>query len=204
MSRIGILGGSFNPAHGGHRHISLQAIDKLGLDEVWWLVSPQNPLKPATEMAPLEARLASAKGMARRAPIRPLALETELGTRYSVDTAREMLRRYPQHDFIWLMGSDNLAQLHRWKDWRKLAHSLPIAVLARRAYLGSARRAPAMGWLRRFQKRRAHARQWRNWSPPAIVLLNIPLDPTSATAIRARNPDWAARYLSSPSATDKD
>src|SRR3546814_2998303 len=107
----GLLGGSFNPAHGGHRAISLNAIDALGLDELWWLVSPGNPLKPAKGMAPLSARLAAAQRMARRSPIRATAIEAELGKRYTVDTLKKLIRRYPNRRFIWIMGADNL-------DWK--------------------------------------------------------------------------------------
>lgn len=195
MSRIGLLGGSFNPAHGGHRHISLQALDRLGLDEVWWLVSPQNPLKSADGMAPLAARVGSAKVAAKRARIRVTTLESDLGTQYSVDTARAITRRYLQHDFIWLMGADNLAELHRWRDWRRFARTLPIAVMARPSYIGAARRSRAMGWLKRFRKPANRARHWTEWSAPAIIFLRIPLDQTSATAIRAAQPDWARAYL---------
>ncbi len=195
MSRIGLLGGSFNPAHGGHRHISLQALKRLGLDEVWWLVSPQNPLKSASDMAPLAARTGSARKAAGNARIRVTTLESDLGTRYSVDTARAILRRYPQHEFIWLMGADNLAELHRWRDWRRFARTLPIAVMARPAYIGAARRSPAMGWLRRFRKPANRARHWTEWSAPAIIFLRIPLDNRSATAIRKARPDWARTYL---------
>ncbi|MEC8837109.1 MAG: nicotinate-nucleotide adenylyltransferase, partial [Pseudomonadota bacterium] len=112
--RIGLLGGSFNPAHGGHRRISLFLLRALGLDEVWWMVSPGNPLKPRAGMAPLGVRVRSAMAQARRAPIRVTAIERELGTRYTVDTLRAIERRFPKHRFVWLMGSDNLAQFHRW------------------------------------------------------------------------------------------
>src|SRR5690606_23037027 len=131
MIRTGLLGGSFNPAHGGHRAISLNAIDALGLDDLWWLVSPGNPLKDAKGMAPLPARLASAQRMARRSPIRATGLEAELGTRYTVDTLRKLVRRYPYRRFIWIMGADNLDQLPRWRDWRDIARLMLIAVVAR-------------------------------------------------------------------------
>src|SRR3546814_2339825 len=108
MIATGLLGGSFNPAHGGHRAISLNAIDALDLDELWWLVSPGNPLKPAKGMAPLPARLASAQRMARRSPIRATGIEAEFGTRYTVDTLKKLVRRYPNRRFIWIMGADNL------------------------------------------------------------------------------------------------
>lgn len=193
MARIGLLGGSFNPAHRGHRHISLEVMRRLGLDEIWWLVSPQNPLKPADGMAPLAARLASARKLARRAPIRAKAIEAELGTSYTVDTLRELSRHYPQHRFVWIMGADNLLQFNRWKRWRDIAAQVPIVVVARPHYIKGARLAPAMAWLRRYQRREANAKHWERWELPAIVILKIPLDPTSATAIRARDPGWARR-----------
>lgn len=190
MIRTGLLGGSFNPAHRGHRHISRAALDALGLDEIWWLVSPGNPLKAAKGMAPLPARLASARRAARGAPIRVTAIERAFGTVYTADTLARLLRRYPKRRFIWLMGADNLAQFHRWRDWRKIAASVPIAVATRPGYDGVAFKAPAWGWLRRFVRPAAMARNWTMWRPPALVLLSLPPDPTSATAIRAANPDW--------------
>ena len=193
--RIGLLGGSFNPAHRGHRRITLNAIRVLGLDEVWWLVSPGNPLKPATGMAPLAARLAAARAMARRAPIRATAIEAQLHTRYPVDTLRALRWRHPRDHFIWLMGADNLAQFHRWRDWRGIARRVPIAVIARPSYKGEALAAPAMGWFRRYQRRPDQATRWTMWSLPALVLLRFRPDPTSATTLRAADPDWARRFL---------
>lgn len=194
MSRIGLLGGSFNPAHGGHRKISLFALQALGLDEVWWLVSPANPLKPKQGMAPLAARVSSAIDQARRAPIRVTAIERELGTRYTVDTLRGLQRRFPRHDFTWLMGSDNLAQFHRWRDWRGIARSMPIAVIARPGYDGQAVASPAMAWLRRYRVPLATFRNRGRWSAPALVTLRFDPDPRSATAIRRADPDWASRH----------
>ncbi|MEO7655176.1 MAG: nicotinate-nucleotide adenylyltransferase [Sphingomicrobium sp.] len=191
MRRIGLLGGSFNPAHIGHRRLSLATIDALGLDELWWLVSPGNPLKAkAGDMAPFEARLASARAMARRAPIRVTDIERRLGTRYTIDTVRGLKHLYPHHNFIWLLGSDTLPDFHKWRDYRDLARILPIAVLPRSGYDQLAYAARAMGWLRRFVHPFSQARKWTDWSAPAIVFLRLPPDPTSATAIRALNPDW--------------
>ena len=190
MTRTGLLGGSFNPAHGGHRGITLAAIRALGLDEAWWLVSPGNPLKPAKGMAPLAARLASARAQARRAPIRATAIEARIRTRYTIDTLRMLKRRYPKREFVWLMGADNLAQFHRWKAWRDIARTMPIAVIARPGYDASALAGPAMGWLRRWAHPAAQASHWTTWSLPAIVLLRFRPDPTSATAVRSRSPDW--------------
>ena len=194
MSRVGLLGGSFNPAHRGHRAITLAAIRALALDEVWWLVSPGNPLKPAAGMAPLPARLASARRMARAAPIRATAIEARLNTRYTIDTLRALRRRYPRHRFVWIMGADNLAEFDRWHRWRDIARTMPIAVIARPGYDANALAAPAMGWLRRYQRPARQARNWTKWSVPALVRLRFPPDPTSATAIRAADPAWHARH----------
>ncbi|MEO6198315.1 MAG: nicotinate-nucleotide adenylyltransferase [Sphingomicrobium sp.] len=191
MALIGLLGGSFNPAHRGHRRLSLEALRALGLDEVWWLVSPGNPLKAgARDMAPFDARMASAKAMARRAPIRVSDAETRLGTRFTIDTVRRLTALYPQHRFIWLLGSDTLPEFHKWRDWRDLARMVPIAVLPRPGYDRPAQAARAMGWLRRFVHPPGQAMQWAKWSVPAIIFLRLPKDRTSATAIRANNPHW--------------
>ncbi len=194
MTTIGLLGGSFNPAHGGHRAISLFAMDALGLDAVWWLVSPGNPLKPAKGMAPLAARFASARRMARRSRIRPTVIERDLGTRYTVDTLRAIQRRYPRIRFIWLMGGDNLVQFHRWHKWREIARTMPIAVIARPGYDADARAAVAMGWLRAFVRPPGQVNHWTNWSPPALVFLRFPPDPRSATRLRSANPTWPTMF----------
>ena len=194
MARIGLLGGSFNPAHRGHRRISLAAMRALGLDEVWWLVSPGNPLKEGAEdMAPFEARMESARDAARRAKIRVSDFEQQAGTRYTVDTVRELKQRHPGDDFIWLLGSDTLLDFHLWRDWRGLAHEVPIAVIRRPGYDRAAHAARAMGWLRRFVRPSSQAKEWTEWSAPAILFLRLPPDTTSATAIRAQNPSWYRR-----------
>ena len=192
---IGLLGGSFNPAHGGHRRISLFAAEALGLDAVWWLVSPGNPLKPKAGMAPLAARLRSAQLQARRAPIVPTAIEAQLGTRYTVDTLARLVRRYPKQRFVWLMGADNLAEMHRWKDWRKIARTMPIAVIARPGYDAAAMTSPAMAWFRRYRTSAASFRKRGQWSAPALVLLRFDPDYRSATAIRRANAGWAEALL---------
>ena len=191
----GLLGGSFNPAHGGHRRITLFAMDALALDAAWWLVSPGNPLKPQAGMAPLKARLLSARAQARRARIVPTAIEQGLGTRYTVDTLQKLVRRYPRRRFVWLMGSDNLAQLHRWKDWRRIARTMPIAVIARPGYDASAMTSPAMAWLRRYRVPAASIRKRGQWSAPALVLLRFDPDHRSATAIRRAHAGWAEDFL---------
>jgi len=190
MIKTGLLGGSFNPAHRGHRRLTKNAAAELGLDEVWWLVSPGNPLKAEKGMAPIETRFASALRAARGLPIRVTAIERELGTRYTLDTLRALRRRFPERKFVWLMGADNLAQFHQWHRWREIARIVPIAVVGRPGYDGAAHSARAMGWLRRFVRPAGKARHWTRWRPPALVLLKLPPAPTSATALRAADPDW--------------
>ncbi|MCA1749685.1 MAG: nicotinate-nucleotide adenylyltransferase [Sphingomonadales bacterium] len=175
MIRTGLLGGSFNPAHAAHRGISRFALRLLGLDEVWWLVSPGNPLKNPDDMAPLAARLAIAREMARGVPIVPTAIEQELGTRYTVDTLDMLAGRYPKRRFIWLMGADNLAQFHLWKDWRGIARKTPIAVISRPGYNDDARTAPAMAWLRRYVRPASQSRNWTEWRPRPVKIEGLPV-----------------------------
>ncbi|MEM6907588.1 MAG: nicotinate-nucleotide adenylyltransferase [Pseudomonadota bacterium] len=196
MTRTGLLGGSFNPAHGGHRRITLFSKDALGLDETWWLVSPGNPLKPSDDMASLQARLKSAEALSQRAPIIPTAIELELDTRYTVDSLMRLKRRYPKRQFVWLMGADNLVQFHLWKGWRRIACAMPIAVIARPGYNGAAMTSPAMAWLRRYRVTAASFRHRGQWSAPALVFLRFDPDHRSATAIRRANADWALTYRS--------
>lgn len=198
MKLTGLLGGSFNPAHGGHRAISLAAMQALGLDEVWWLVSPGNPLKPRAGMAPLATRVRSARRQARHAPIRVTAIERELGTRYTIDTLRALKRRYPKRRFVWLMGADNLAQMHLWKDWRNIAREMPIAVIARPGYNGKALASPAMAWLRRYRLPATCLKNRKEWSAPALIELRFDPDPRSATSLRQADPDWARRSAGPP------
>jgi nicotinate-nucleotide adenylyltransferase len=191
MIQTALLGGSFNPAHSGHRRISLFAAQALALDEVWWLVSPGNPLKEgAKDMAPLPARLRSAQKQARRSRIKTTAIEQQLGTRFTVDTLSKLARLYPNRRFIWLMGSDNLAQFHRWRDWRRIARTMVIAVIARPGYEGPARASRAMAGLRKFVRPANHAKHWTEWRPPALVLLRFRPDTSSATALRRADPNW--------------
>ena len=196
--RTGLLGGSFNPAHGGHRRITRFVIDALGLSQAWWLVSPGNPLKPGDDMGALHARLRSAEALSRRAPIVPTAIELELDTRYTAETLVKLKRRYPKREFVWLMGADNLAQFHLWQDWRTIARTMPIAVIARPGYNSDAMTSPAMAWLRRYRVSAASFRERGQWSAPALVFLRFDPDPRSATAIRRANAEWAAQFSDVP------
>ncbi len=184
--RIGLLGGSFNPAHAAHREISLTALHRLKLDQVWWLVSPQNPLKSVRGMAPLDRRVQQATAVAAHPRIRVTAIETSLGTRYTADTLRRLTTHYPQAAFVWLMGADNLAQFHRWQDWQGIARTMPIAVLDRPGFNLTAIQGPAARWLSRHRLPRYDAAALAGKAPPAFLLLKSKLNPLSATAIRAR------------------
>ena len=170
---------------------------------MWWLVSPGNVLKPVDGMAPLAARVASAQAMARTAPIRVSAIEAELGTRYTVDTLARLQRRYPRYRFVWLMGADNLAQFHRWRDWRAIARMMPIAVIARPGYDAHAVASPAMAWLRRWRRRLGQdrpgiGRLGARRDTPALYQLRFDPDPMSASALRAADPDWHRRVPAFP------
>jgi nicotinate-nucleotide adenylyltransferase len=194
LKPTGLLGGSFNPAHGGHRAISLFAMDALELDELWWLVSPGNPLKSVQGMAPLPARLASAQKQARLSRIRATAIEREMGTRYTIDSLQKLVRRYPKRRFIWIMGADNVTNFTRWRRWREIARLMPIAVIARPGYDSNAMTDPAMAWFRRFVRRTDQRKNWTMWSTPALVFLRFRPDPRSATAIRQADPFWHTCY----------
>lgn len=179
--RIGLLGGSFNPAHEGHVHVSRMALTRLGVDYVWWLVSPQNPLKSSRATAPLDERIAQAKRFVRDRRIVVSDAERVLGTRFTVDTLRALLRRFREAEFIWLMGSDNLASFHRWKNWPQIAELVPIAVVARPGSPLAPLQAKAM---QRYAKT-GRMRENRIGKPPAFVVVHGPRNPQSSTAIRA-------------------
>ena len=183
--RVGLLGGSFNPAHAGHRHISELALKQLNLDEIWWLVSPQNPLKPSKGMAPLAARLASAIRHSRHPRMRATAVEEELGTRYTADTLRALLRRFPRTHFVWLMGADNLRQISHWEDWSSIFHLVPIAVFARPAYDLSALAGKAAIRFKRSRRFLRRAGRLASRTPPVWVFFHSRLHPASGTSIRS-------------------
>lgn len=190
---IGLLGGSFNPAHSGHLAMSLYALKHLRLDQVWWLVSPQNPLKPAAGMAPLDRRMDYASRLAAHPRLVVTAIETELGTRYTADTLRALMRRFPGVRFVWLMGADNLRQIPRWQAWQDIFRSVPVAVFRRPGYpagrglgkaairFGKAWQEPVKGKIIAYKARKRL---------PAWIILDNKLNYTSATKIRKDNPTW--------------
>ncbi len=182
--RIGLLGGSFNPAHAGHRHIARAALHRLRLDQVWLLVSPGNPLKPRADMAKLPERLAGARRIADARRILATDIERHFRSAYTEQTLRELRRRFPRVRFVWLMGADNLLQLPRWRHWRRIVRQMPFAVFPRPAYTRMARASPAARRLRQWQRPARQAAALADMQPPAWILLDMREDPHSATAIR--------------------
>jgi nicotinate-nucleotide adenylyltransferase len=182
--KVGLFGGSFNPAHEGHLHVSRQAINRLGLDELWWLVSPQNPLKPVRGMAPFEQRLEQARRMARHPKIRVSDCERRYKSAYSADTIRRLRRDYPRHRFVWIMGADNLADFARWRRWREIFEALPIAILDRESYSQSASASKPLQRFRRWRLAERSARVFASHRPPAWMFFRGRLHPASASAIR--------------------
>ena len=185
---VGLLGGSFDPAHAGHVHVSREALKRFGLDRVWWLVSPGNPLK-ARPPAPMGERLARARAVMRHPRILVTDVEARLGTRYTADTIARLQALYPGVRFVWLMGADNLAQFHRWEDWRGIMARVPVGVLARPGARGAARDSKAARVMRRARLRGRAARLLARADPPAWCLVNLPMRAHSSSAIRARG-EW--------------
>ena len=184
---IGLLGGSFDPAHEGHVHITREALKRLGLTRVWWLVSPGNPLKPYPP-APLELRMERARALVGDDPrIVVTDLEVRLGTRATADTLDRLRTRYPGVRFVWIMGADNLAQFHRWQRWRHILDTVPVAVMAR-----PGQSLPALTSLaaRAYQGARVDRPEWiATAAPPAWGFVKLPMSDASSTAIRARG-EW--------------
>lgn len=189
MQRIGLLGGSFNPAHDGHRYISLLALKRLDLDAVWWIVTPQNPLKSASETAPFAERMAGAIKVARHPRIRVTDIEQRLGTVHTAGTLMALLPRFPDCRFVWLMGADNLVQICAWKHWRSIFSLVPIAVFSRAPYSRSAFASRAARAFSDYRVPESRARSLAMMRSPAWLFLNIPPHSGSATRIRE---GWAA------------
>ncbi len=186
--KIGVLGGSFNPAHEGHLHITELALARLGLDEVWWMVSPQNPLKTTDDMAPFEDRKRSAEALARgNSRIVVTDIEVRLNTRYTTDTLRALTSRFPRARFIWIMGADNLQQIPKWEKWASIFRMVPVAVFDRATYSFKALTSKAAHrfWRSRVAARSAKSAVLRR--PPAWVYFHTPQHPASSTEIRAQS-----------------
>ncbi len=187
---VGLLGGSFDPAHDGHVHITREALKRFGLDHVWWLVSPGNPLKDRGP-APLERRMNVAREVMAHPRVTVTDLEAQLGTRYTAQTLRRLTGFYPDVRFIWLMGADNLAQLHLWKDWQEIMETVPVGVLARPGDRLSARRSVAAQRYGFARIGGADSQLLACAQAPCWCYVNLPLSTASSSAIRAQG-RWAS------------
>ena len=190
---IGLMGGSFNPAHTGHLEMSLHAMKKLGLNQIWWVVSPQNPLKQSSDLAQFDRRLKSARAIAQHPRIIVSDIEAMLGTRYTIDTLRALQRRFPGTRFVWLMGADNLRQLPKWKKWRNIFYAVPVAIFKRPAYpagrgLGQAAIRFNRNWQSPAKAKKIAGKSRKDL--PQWTILDNKLNSTSATRIRKDDPTW--------------
>jgi len=185
---VGLLGGSFDPAHEGHVHITRTALKRFGLDRVWWLVSPANPLKKRGP-APLADRMARARQVMQHPRVEVTDIESRLGTRYTAETVAALQARYPAVRFVWLMGADNLAQFHRWQDWRWIMDNVPVGVLARPNDRISARLSKAARVYREAMLQGRASEVLGRGDAPRWCFVNIPMSDASSTAIRS-NGEW--------------
>lgn len=185
--RIGLYGGSFNPAHPGHRHVSLTALRRLRLDRIWWMVTPGNPLKDHGELAPLEVRVETARRVASHPRILVTDFESAIGARYTRQSLRYLRLRHPAVHFVWIMGADSLASFHRWQGFRSIAAMMPIAVIDRPGFTLSAPGARAAQALARFRVEEEAAGRLADMGPPAWTFLHGPRSTLSSTALRIRD-----------------
>lgn len=185
---IGLLGGSFDPAHEGHVHITRMALKRFGLDRVWWLVSPGNPLKEHGP-APMDKRLAHARALMGHPQVQITDLEAWTGTRYTAATLEAVKRLYPGVTFVWLMGADNLAQFHLWQDWRGIMATTPVGVIARPGTRGAARNSVAAQSFVHAKLPARASRRLGRCGAPCWCFINVPMSHASSTAIRAQG-DW--------------
>lgn len=186
--RIGLLGGSFDPPHQGHVHITRWALRRFRLNAVWWMVSPGNPLKDQGP-ADIARRIAAAEAIIPRRKVIVSDIEIALETRYTADTLAGLRRLYPGVRFLWLMGADNLAQFHEWEDWRWIMETTPIGVLARPGAQIKARLSPAARRYRRWRVPRRDVGRLAAMKAPAWTMLTGPMSRLSSSEIRARG-DW--------------
>jgi nicotinate-nucleotide adenylyltransferase len=182
--RIGLYGGSFNPAHAGHRHVSLLALRRLRLERIWWIVTPGNPLKDPGELAPMAQRVAQARQCAGHPRIDVTAFEEDIRARYSVDTLAYLERRFPEVRFVWIMGADSLAGFHRWRGWRRIARMMPMAVVDRPGWTLKAVHSPGARALAAWRIGEDRASALADLQAPAWVFLHGPRSSLSSTAIR--------------------
>jgi len=192
--KVGLYGGSFNPAHEGHAHVAETAKRRLGLDRVIWLVSPQNPLKGRHETADLTARMAGARELAEGPGMIVSNAETLLGSAYTIDTVRALKARFPGVKFVWIMGADSLATFHRWRGWTQIMHEVPVAVVSRPWISLKSRFSPAALRFARYRWPSSRALGLAGSKPPAWVFLFGRFNFMSSTALRARQAKVAAGF----------
>jgi nicotinate-nucleotide adenylyltransferase len=184
--RVGLMGGTFNPPHDGHAICALTALNRLRLDQLWWIVTPGNPLKSGARLPRLEARMAASRGFARRPAIKITGFEAQLGSPYTYATIRFVRQHLPRVRFVWVMGADNLATFHRWQHWRDIARLVPIAVVDRPGWHLKALASPAARFLARRRIPERRAALLPGCKPPAWVFLSTRLSEASSTALRAQ------------------
>jgi len=185
--RIGLYGGSFNPAHEGHRHVSLVALQRLQLDVIWWLVTPGNPLKDTQTLPPLVERMAAAARVARHPRIIVTGIEAEFGTRFSADLVSQLTMRLADRRFVWIMGGDNLAGFHRWDRWLAIAAAMPIAVVNRPGWLTAPLNAPMAHTLRDWRLPETATVRLADYPAPAWIHLTAPRTAAASKALRSGN-----------------
>jgi nicotinate-nucleotide adenylyltransferase len=200
--RIGLLGGSFNPAHAAHVEISLTALKRLGLDQVWWVVTPSNPLKHPSRLPGLVERVDAARRAANHPRIAVTGFPGERGSPYTVDLVTELKRRCPTISFVWLMGADSLAEFHRWRSWQKIFETVPIAVLDRPGFRLRARASRAAMRFHDFAVDESDAQGLARMVPPAWTIITHRLSPLSSTALRAAKGRKANNKKSKKKASD--
>ena len=182
---VGLFGGSFNPPHEGHLRVSELALERAELDRLWWIVTPGNPLKDHSELAPLAERIAACRRLARHPRIDITAFEARYKVRYTADTLAILKRQRPRLKFVWIMGADNLGSFHRWQNWRAIAAMMPIIVVDRPGSSFSMQASPAAHWLSRYRIDEDDAALLPALKPPAWTFLHGPRSAQSSTAIRA-------------------
>ena len=183
---IGLFGGSFNPPHEGHLNLCDLALKRLELDQIWWMVTPGNPLKDVSELAPLEERIEKCHAIISHPRIKVTAFEMAHKVRYTADTLKLVRKLRPRNDFVWLMGADNLADFHHWQDWREIANMMPIAVIDRPGSTLSYHSGMASIALSRFRIDEGDAPLLANMKPPAWTFLHGPRSSLSSTQLRVQ------------------
>ncbi len=184
--KVGLLGGSFNPPHEGHRQASLLALRRLQLHRVWWLVSPANPLKDSRELAPLAKRVEAARRVSQHPRIKITAIEAAIGSTYTYHTISYLKQRCPGVHFVWLMGADNFRHFDRWQRWRDIARLVPIAVMDRPGFTLNALHGRAAETLASFHRDESDAPCLVTAAPPAFVFMHGQRSPISSTALRGK------------------